>query len=59
MRTDAIAGGAEQDEGEGSLIDHLIELRTRLLRALVGLGIALVAVLPFANRLYGLLAQRL
>lgn len=54
-----MAGGAEQDEGEGSLIDHLIELRTRLLRALVGLGIALVAVLPFANRLYGGFAQPL
>ena len=50
---------AEQDNGEGSLIDHLIELRSRLLRALVGLGIALVAVLPFANRLYGGFAQPL
>lgn len=54
-----MAGNAEQDSGEGSLIDHLIELRSRLLRALVGLGIALVAVLPFANRLYGGFAQPL
>ncbi len=54
-----MAGNAEQDNGEGSLIDHLIELRARLLRALVGLGIALVAVLPFANRLYGGFAQPL
>ncbi len=54
-----MAGDAEQDNGEGSLIDHLIELRSRLLRALVGLGIALVAVLPFANRLYGAFAQPL
>jgi len=54
-----MAGSAEQDSGEGSLIDHLIELRSRLLRALVGLGIALAAVLPFSNRLYGWFAQPL
>ena len=54
-----MAGGAEQDNGEGSLIDHLIELRSRLLRALVGLGIALAAVLPFSNRLYGWFARPL
>jgi len=54
-----MARSAEQDNGEGSLIDHLIELRTRLLRALVGLGIALVAILPFSNRLYGWFAQPL
>ena len=54
-----MAADAEQDAGESSLIDHLIELRSRLLRALVGLGIALVAVLPFSNRLYGWFARPL
>lgn len=48
------------EDGQASpLIDHLLELRTRILRALVGLGIALVALLPFANRLYGWLAEPL
>lgn len=54
-----MAAGAEHDEGEGSLIEHLIELRSRLMRALAGLGIALLALLPFANRLYGWFAQPL
>ncbi|TWT19260.1 twin-arginine translocase subunit TatC [Luteimonas marina] len=54
-----MAASAEHDEGEGSLIDHLVELRSRLLRAITGLVIALVALLPFANRLYGWFAQPL
>ena len=50
---------ADEDGGEGSLIDHLIELRMRLMRGLAGTGIVLLCLLPFANRLYGLLAQPL
>src|SRR4051812_5746404 len=44
------------DDAGGRLIDHLIELRTRLLRAVVGLVLVFVVLLPFANRLYALLA---
>jgi len=54
-----MAGSAEHDNGESSLIEHLVELRSRLLRAMVGLGVALLALLPFANRLYGWFAQPL
>ena len=54
-----MASNAEDDHGEGSLIDHLVELRSRLLRAITGLVIALVLLLPFANRLYGWFAQPL
>ena len=50
---------ADEDGGEGSLIDHLIELRMRLMRGLAGTGIVLLCLLPFANKLYGLLAQPL
>lgn len=50
---------ADGEGGEGNLLSHLIELRSRLLRAIVGLLIVLVALLPFANKLYGLLAQPL
>jgi len=39
-----------------SLIDHLIELRSRLLRAVLGLGIVLLALLPFSRDVYTLLA---
>ena len=50
---------ADDDAGEGSLIDHLIELRMRLMRGLAGTGIVLLCLLPFANKLYGMLAQPL
>ncbi|NLA66946.1 MAG: twin-arginine translocase subunit TatC [Gammaproteobacteria bacterium] len=46
-------------EGEGHLFDHLLELRSRILRGIVGLGLVLVAFLPFANRLYAWLSRPL
>ncbi|HEY4555377.1 MAG TPA: twin-arginine translocase subunit TatC [Lysobacter sp.] len=45
--------------GEPRLLDHLLELRARLLRAVLGLLVAFVALLPFGNRLYAWLAQPL
>jgi sec-independent protein translocase protein TatC len=42
-----------------SLIGHLLELRTRLLRAVVALLLVFFALLPFANRLYAWLAKPL
>lgn len=51
-------GSAETDK-EQSLIGHLVELRSRLLRAVLAvLGVFLVLV-PFANRIYALLAEPL
>ena len=41
------------------LIDHLIELRNRLLWATAGLVLGFVALIPFAQRLFHLLAQPL
>ena len=40
-----------------SLISHLLELRSRLLRSVAAVLLCMVALLPFANRLYTLLAQ--
>ncbi len=51
--------GDDADSGSGSLLGHLVELRSRLLRAVVGLVLVFLALLPFANRLYALLAQPL
>ena len=49
-----------QAPGAGArLVDHLLELRDRLLRGVAGLLLVFVALLPFANRLYGWLAQPL
>ena len=47
------------EETGPTLFDHLVELRARLLRGVAGLVLLFVALLPFANRLYGWLAQPL
>lgn len=44
---------------EGTLISHLLELRDRLLRAFIAVGIALVPCLLFANELFTFVAQPL
>ncbi|RNF83765.1 twin-arginine translocase subunit TatC [Montanilutibacter psychrotolerans] len=48
-----------EDATEPRLLDHLLELRARLMRGLAGLLIVFVALLPFAGRLYGRLAAPL
>jgi len=45
----------DSDGGE-SFISHLVELRERLLKAVAAVLVVLLALLPFANRLYGWLA---
>lgn len=47
--------GAE-DDVEQSLIGHLIELRTRLMRTVFGILGILLCLVPFANKLYSVLA---
>ena len=37
-------------------MSHLIELRTRLIRSMIAVGVILVVLLPFSNKLYTLLA---
>lgn len=46
------------DDGD-SLISHLIELRSRLMRGVLALVVVFAALVPFANRLYQLLADPL
>ncbi len=45
-----------EDDGQQSLISHLVELRSRLLKAVAAVLVVLVVLLPFANKLYGWLA---
>lgn len=47
------------DDGEQSFLSHLVELRSRLLKAVAAVMVILVVLIPFANRLYGWLAKPL
>lgn len=51
--------GAAESNGELPFLAHLIELRERLLKAVVAVGLLFLAGLPFANRIYAVLAQPL
>ena len=45
----------EIDESQAPLLDHLIELRSRLLRCVLALGIAFAVCMYFANDIFGFL----
>lgn len=44
---------------EGTLISHLLELRDRLLRAILAVLVVFICLAPFANELYEILAKPL
>jgi sec-independent protein translocase protein TatC len=48
-----------QDDHELSFLEHLIELRSRLLKACLSVVVVLVVLLPFSRRLYEALAAPL
>ncbi|MDQ6618796.1 MAG: twin-arginine translocase subunit TatC [Pseudomonadota bacterium] len=48
-----------QEDGQETFISHLIELRTRLLRAIVAVVIVLLCLFPFAKEIYAALAAPL
>ncbi len=51
-----MAPAADQDDGAQGFLSHLVELRTRLLYAVAGWLLLSLALIPFGNRLYTLLA---
>jgi len=55
------SGGDSDDEEDGmlrmSFLEHLQELRTRIIRALWGLGVAFVLSLTFCNELWNFVSQ--
>jgi sec-independent protein translocase protein TatC len=57
----APAPGLEHEEqlAEGTLISHLVELRDRLLRAMLAVLVAFVAMVPFSERLFTVVATPL
>jgi len=52
-------GAGPESDGEQSFISHLVELRERLLKASAAVLVVLLALLPFANKLYAWLAMPL
>ena len=54
-----LPGEAQPGGGEQPLLAHLIELRTRLIRALVGVLVVLVPLAFYARQIYHLLAEPL
>ena len=48
-----------QEEKQESLITHLIELRDRLIKMIIGIVIVLLCLFPFANEIYSFLAEPL
>lgn len=51
----------EQDEQQKqeSLVTHLVELRDRLIKIIIGIVVVLLALFPFANDIYSFLAEPL
>ena len=49
----------EENQAEMTFVDHLVELRDRLLRALLTIVLVLLCLFPFANDLYAVLAAPL
>ena len=49
----------DTDDQELSFIEHLVELRSRLLKACAAVLVILLFILPFARKLYAVLAEPL
>ncbi len=49
----------ESGGSESSFLSHLLELRNRVLYALIAVGVAFLALVPFSNEVYALLAKPL
>ena len=46
-----------QDVPQETFISHLVELRDRLLRAIIAVFVLTIAMVPWAKEIYALLAQ--
>ena len=59
MNHDATQTGAESDTTEKSFVSHLVELRSRVFKALACVLVLLLALMPFSDQLYLYLAAPL
>ncbi len=55
----AIDGNEQEVSGTETFLSHLIELRDRLLRTVLGIVLTFLVLFPFADQIYTLLAQPL
>lgn len=53
------AGEQEESLAEGTLLSHLIELRSRLLKIAVAVVLVFVVLLPFSTRIFSLVSEPL
>lgn len=56
---DRQSGAREHEDPELSFFEHLVELRSRLLKACIAVLVVLIVLLPFSRKLYSLLATPL
>ncbi|WP_156926493.1 twin-arginine translocase subunit TatC [Carnimonas nigrificans] len=49
----------QEEQPQAPLIEHLVELRSRLIRALVAILVVFLCLYPFSNRLYVFIAEPL
>ena len=56
---DSASEGGKDSQAEMTFVEHLVELRNRLLRVVLVVAVLLLCLMPFANRLYALLAAPL
>lgn len=49
----------KEKEKQESLVTHLVELRDRLLKIIIGIAVVLLGLFPFANDIYSFLAKPL
>lgn len=54
-----VVSNQEQTDKQESLVTHLVELRDRLIKVLLGVVVVLLALFPFANTLYSFMAEPL
>ncbi|HEX2138400.1 MAG TPA: twin-arginine translocase subunit TatC [Woeseiaceae bacterium] len=55
------AGAADEEESlaEGTLLSHLVELRSRLLKVTAAVGVAFFALLPFSRKIFAVVSDPL
>ena len=56
---DPDSGDGKSPQAEMTFVEHLVELRNRLLRVVLVVAVLLLCLMPFANQLYALLAAPL